>query len=408
MNRGVLELIDTVELAVSRSTGHAPRHVIAEAQNRIDSLRNRKGHFGEVLVVALAGGTGSGKSSLLNAVAGEVVAGVSVLRPHTQTPLAWIPADRPEGVERLLDDLEISQRVLQDVLPAIAFIDLPDIDSVADWHRQMVESLLPHVDAVLWVVDPEKYHDDVLHDEFLGPLAAFEEQFLFALNKIDRLSVPDVEVVREDLVASLRHDGFKQPLVFAVAAAPEHGASRGIDQLTEYLAEQVDVKRIAIGKAINDIATILSDLGGSAEVLAGGSVNFEARWAQVRDLSANELHKREGSLAQADALGSARGLDSCRCHRRGFEPWQCHQAGLPVRSSRTRSDGCDGRRQWSQPDCSGVRPVDRRASAACGLAAGTLCGDAGECSRRHPSAARSPPRQMTAAAPHIGIGLSAT
>ena len=91
MNRGVLELIDAVELAVSRSGSSAPREVINEAQRRIDGLRDRKGHFGEVLVVAMAGGTGSGKSSLLNAIAGEDVAGVSVLRPHTQTPLAWIP-----------------------------------------------------------------------------------------------------------------------------------------------------------------------------------------------------------------------------------------------------------------------------------------------------------------------------
>ena len=302
MNRGVLELIDTVELAVSRSTGHAPREAIVEAQRRIDSLRNRKGHFGEVLVVALAGGTGSGKSSLLNAIAGEDVAGVSVLRPHTQTPLAWIPANRSEGVERLLDDLEISQRVLQDKLTTVAFVDLPDIDSVADWHRQMVESLLPHVDAVLWVVDPETYHDEVLHDEFLSPLAAFEEQVLFALNKVDRLSVPDVEVVREDLVASLRHDGFKQPLVFAVAANPDVGEVRGVDVLVEYLAEQVDVKRVAIGKAINDIGAILTELGGSAEVWNGGFVDFELRWHHARDQSADELATDSGAAARDDAL----------------------------------------------------------------------------------------------------------
>lgn len=302
MNRGVLELIDTVELAVSRSTGHAPREVIIEAQRRLDSLRNRKGHFGEVLVVALAGGTGSGKSSLLNAIAGEDVAGVSVLRPHTQTPLAWVPVDRSEGVERLLDDLDISQRVLQDVLPTVAFVDMPDIDSVADWHRQMVESLIPDVDAVLWVVDPEKYHDEVLHEDFLSPLAAFEEQFLFALNKIDRLSVPDVEVVREDLVASLRHDGFKQPLVFAVAAAPERGDVRGVDELLVYLSEQVDVKRVAIGKAINDIAAILTELGASAEVWNGGFVDFALRWRQARDLSAEELATAAGAAARDDAL----------------------------------------------------------------------------------------------------------
>lgn len=302
MNRGVLALIDTVELAVSRAAGNTPAETILRAQQGIDALRNRKGHFGDILVVALAGGTGSGKSSLLNAIAGEDVAGVSVLRPHTQTPLAWIPREHSEGVERLLDDLDISQRVLQDVLPAVAFIDLPDIDSIADWHRQMVEELLPQVDAVLWVVDPEKYRDDVLHDQFLSPLAAFEDQFLFVLNKIDRLSVVDSDVVREDLMASLRHDGFKRPLIFALAAKPATGAVRGVDQLVEHLAEQVDVKRVAIGKAINDIAAILAELGDGSQVWSGGFLDFETRWRSACDLSAEELLANPGGAARHDAI----------------------------------------------------------------------------------------------------------
>jgi len=302
VNRGVIELIDTVELAVSRSSGLAPMAAIFEAQRRIDGLRNRRGHFGEILVVAIAGGTGSGKSSLLNAVAGEDVAGVSVLRPHTQTPLAWIPEGYSEGVERLLDDLAISQRVLQGKLPHIAFIDLPDIDSIADWHRQMVEQILPHVDAVLWVVDPEKYQDEVLHEDFMRPLAAFADQFLFTLNKIDRLGVVDIDVVRDDLIASLRDDGFPQPLVFAVAADPEEGDAQGIERLVEYLENQVDVKRVAIGKALNDVAAILHELGSAARAWNGGAVDFPPRWGEARDLSAEELVARPGAAAREDAV----------------------------------------------------------------------------------------------------------
>ena len=302
MNRGVLELIDAVELAVSRSSRNAPRKAIAEAQRRIDGLRDRKGHFGEVLVVALAGGTGCGKSSVLNAIAGGDVAGVSVLRPHTQTPLAWIPHQHSEGIERLLDDLDISQRVLQDVLPSIAFLDLPDIDSIADWHRQMVENLLPHVDAVLWVVDPEKYHDELIHEQFLSPVASFGDQFLFVLNKIDRLSMEETDTIREDLAASLTYDGFKRPLIFAVAADPEFGSPQGIEQLVEYLSEQVDIKRVAIGKAINDVAVILEELGSASHVWDGGFVDFTARWERARDTSAEELSARGSAGARHDAI----------------------------------------------------------------------------------------------------------
>jgi GTP-binding protein EngB required for normal cell division len=302
VNRGILELIDAVELAVSRSTGSAPRQVIAEAQRRIDGLRDRRGHFGEVLVVALAGGTGCGKSSVLNAIAGEDVAGVSVLRPHTQTPLAWIPRGHSEGIERLLDDLEISQRMLQDVLPSIAFLDLPDVDSIADWHRQMVEHLLPHVDAVLWVVDPEKYHDEVIHEQFLSPVASFGDQFLFVLNKIDRLSAEETDTIREDLAASLSHDGFKRPLVFPVAADPEFGPTRGIEELVEFLADQVDVKRVAISKAVNDMAAILEELGTAAQVWDGGFVDYRSRWQRARDLSAEELVANHGAGVRHDVI----------------------------------------------------------------------------------------------------------
>lgn len=302
MNRAIIELIDTVELAVSRSMGNAPTDVIIEAQARIAGLRSRKGHFGEILVVALAGGTGSGKSSFLNAVAAADVAGVSILRPHTQTPLAWIPAGHSEGVERLLDDLGISQRVVQDIMPHIALIDLPDIDSIADWHRQMVEDLLPHVDAVLWIVDPEKYHDEVLHEHFLSPLADFEDQFLFVLNKIDTLTPADVEVVRGDLVAALRHDGFKRPVLFTTAAAPDSGDPIGIDRVVAHLVEEVDVKRVAVGKAINDVGAILRELGRSAEALEGGGVDFDARWSQARDTCAREMINKPGAAAREDAL----------------------------------------------------------------------------------------------------------
>ncbi len=302
MNRGVLELIDAVELAVSRASGNAPAGVITEAQRRIDALRDRRGHFGEILVIALAGGTGTGKSSLLNAIADEDVAGVSALRPFTQTPLAWIPNGYSEGVERLLDDLGISQRVVQDLLPTVALLDLPDIDSIADWHRQMVEDLLPDVDAVLWIVDPEKYNDEALHEEFLRPLADFEDQFLFVLNKIDRLRMVDVDRVRDDLLASLRADGFTEPVVFAVAADPDDGEPIGVDRLVAHLSQQVDVKRVAMGKAINDIASILQKLGESAQVLDGGVVEFEERWAYARDLSAEELMTRPGPASREDAI----------------------------------------------------------------------------------------------------------
>ena len=65
-------------------------------------VRERRGFLGDTLVVALAGGTGSGKSSLLNAIAGRRIAEAGVLRPTTEQALAWIPTDPEPGLVELL------------------------------------------------------------------------------------------------------------------------------------------------------------------------------------------------------------------------------------------------------------------------------------------------------------------
>ena len=95
------------------------------ARSQLDDLRNRLGYKGRTLVVALAGGTGSGKSSLLNAIAGEAVASVSRLRPHTDEPMAWIPEDADAAVDQLLVTLGVDKAVRQDDLPERIASKLP-------------------------------------------------------------------------------------------------------------------------------------------------------------------------------------------------------------------------------------------------------------------------------------------
>ena len=41
----------------------------------------------------------------------------------------------------------------------LVLVDLPDHDSAAVQHREQVDRILALVDAVIWVVDPEKYAD---------------------------------------------------------------------------------------------------------------------------------------------------------------------------------------------------------------------------------------------------------
>ena len=60
----------------------------------------------------------------------------------------------------------------------------------------------PRVDAVVWVTDPEKYHDAILHDDFLADWLPRLDRQVVVLNKTDRLSPDDAERVRNDLEAT--------------------------------------------------------------------------------------------------------------------------------------------------------------------------------------------------------------
>ncbi|HET7473108.1 MAG TPA: GTPase, partial [Candidatus Limnocylindrales bacterium] len=166
----------------------------AEARRVADDAETRLGFPGDRTVVALVGGTGVGKSTLLNALAGREVSTASARRPTTNAPVAWLPDGGDEdGLAEVLDWLDVptSARVrggdgaAGERPPTI--LDLPDLDSIEPGHRARVDELLPRVDAVVWVTDPEKYHDALLHDEVLARWLPRLGRQLVVVNKADRL-----------------------------------------------------------------------------------------------------------------------------------------------------------------------------------------------------------------------------
>jgi len=300
--RDVLELLDALDLVVTRGRGVVPPDQLQAAEDIVSRIRDRRGFHGDTLVLGLIGGTGSGKSSLLNAIAGEPLASVSALRPHTDRPLAWIPADISASLAEMLDTAGIVDRHVQDMFPGLALLDLPDIDSVAVGHRRAVEDILPEIDGVLWLLDPDKYRDGALHRDFLGPLARYQEQFAFVLNKID-LVPPDArsEIVA-DLRAALARHGYDAPEILVTAADPSHGPRLGIDDVVVYLSKRLDAKRMLRSKVIGDARTILRYLADTADVWSGWSVGFVAKWERDRLAAAAGLLPTAGPGGREDAL----------------------------------------------------------------------------------------------------------
>src|SRR4051795_1792544 len=207
----------------------------------------RVGFPGDAYVLALVGGTGVGKSSLLNALAGGVVSTASARRPTTSEPVAWIPRAEKAALGPLLDWLgvdDVREHESVDVGP-VAILDLPDVDSIAVEHRARVETLLPLVDAVAWVTDPEKYADAVLHDDFLRSWLPRLGRQIVLVNKSDRMSADDARRVQRDLeadLASKTSEGSRVTVLLTSALSEP-----GTEDLRGWLAAGADAKRVVRG-----------------------------------------------------------------------------------------------------------------------------------------------------------------
>ncbi len=250
---------DLVDVCLARSEGVLPEDDWNELAALRGRIRQRAGFLGEVLVVALAGGTGSGKSSLFNALCRSQVATVGIERPTTSRSLAAVPDGLEGDIQPFIDALGIDEMVEVASLSHTVFVDLPDFDSTFTDHRSIVASVLSVVDAVLWVLDPEKYADVMVHDEFLRPLSAYRDQMLFVLNKADRLN-SSLPLVVESLRLHLITDGYDDPVIVTTIAAANESTDLDVADLTTVLDERFDVKQSATTRLASDVGVVANRL----------------------------------------------------------------------------------------------------------------------------------------------------
>jgi hypothetical protein len=225
---------------------------VVDAQAVREDVAQRGGYPGDLYVLALAGGTGVGKSSLLNALAGSVVSVAGTQRPTTTGAVAWVPAGRLDAAAPLLGWLGGADVVVRgatvaatdasaapgDTSDAVAVLDLPDLDSIEPGHAARVDMVLPRVDAVAWVSDPEKYADAVLHDRYLRRWAPRLDRQAFVLNKTDRVSEADAATLRADIRSrlSVLGDGAMPILLTSAYQDPR--------ELRAWLADGVEAREI--------------------------------------------------------------------------------------------------------------------------------------------------------------------
>ncbi|MGC4818569.1 GTPase [Micromonospora sp. DT63] len=270
--------LDAVRRFLTAVDGLLPDSELVPAHTLVERAGTRLALSRDHTVVALAGATGSGKSSLFNALAQLELSPVGVRRPTTGVTHAcvWGPL---EGANRLLDWTGVLPRHRfvresaldgddETALHGLILLDLPDFDSVQRSHRLEVDRLLGLVDQVVWVVDPQKYADRVIHDSYLREFHRHRDVTLVVLNQADRLPPTELPRVLDDLRRLLDTDGLTGvPLLATTAIDPA-----GMVGLRTALERTVAERQAALRRLAGDVDTVvagLDELVGSARPAGG-------------------------------------------------------------------------------------------------------------------------------------------
>ena len=203
------------------------------------------------LVVAVVGSTGSGKSTLVNSVAGSRVSQPGVLRPTTGEPVVWTSASHagrwwPGKV--VVGDHPLAE--------SVALIDTPDLDSDVVEHRYRAIEVIRAADAVVFVTTSSRYGDaspwEVLRSVAGKPLVVV----------VNRLQTR-ASGARNDLAARLRAEGMGSVQVLTISEQrinPERGrlnhqsVQRLAGVLREWAAKTGELRLQVLDEASDEVA----------------------------------------------------------------------------------------------------------------------------------------------------------
>lgn len=269
--------------------------VSARAQDDLSRTQERMNLGLDVTVVALVGGTGSGKSSLFNAITGLEFADSGDIRPTTERAAACV-----YGVDAtaLLDYLavdhdrrinytsELNEGV--STFERLVLVDLPDHDSIEVRHSLEVARLLPMIDVLIWILDPQKYADQVLHASYLEQLSDRSDAMVVVINQIDTVRKSHRDLLINDVRALLAKDGLPDvPIVTTSALLGD-----GIEVLRDTIRTAMDKPSIAATTA----AAELDAIGGRLRVNVGN---------EESDLRGKERDDMISRIAGASGVGAA-------------------------------------------------------------------------------------------------------
>lgn len=165
-------------------------------------------------VVVVGGPTGAGKSTLVNAIAGESVSPAGVVRPTTRRPVLVV---HPDDAEPMAEHPVAARAALVhgDVPRGLALLDAPDLDSVDEANRALAVELVEVADVWLFVTTANRYGDAL-------PWAVLDQVRRRGITLgvvLDRVPRESLDIVRRDLLGRLQDAGFGSLPLFVVPDA---------------------------------------------------------------------------------------------------------------------------------------------------------------------------------------------
>jgi GTPase Era involved in 16S rRNA processing len=363
----------TLESLLTATEGRLPAGIADEAGRILLRVHERIALSPDHVVTAIAGATGSGKSSLFNALIRFDLAPVGAIRPTTTAGLAciWDP-DRADGAGALLDRIGVTphnrtlrgslldgaHRRAEPELAPLVLIDLPDHDSAVRAHRDETDRAAAAADLLLFVTDPQKYADASWHERYLTRLDHHQRSLVVVLNKSDELAPEDMHAVAADLRRLLSEAGLDDvPLLVTSTRTGE-----GLQELRELIAERVWRKQASLTRSTADVdraaALIAAELAPESQESQEGDDGRDGRdhpepEAGARNLEGLSDRAKNATLATIQDSTSMRALSDLleityRRRASAVTGWPLRHAVMTL-ISRVRGDEEERYAPWTAP-----------------------------------------------------------
>lgn len=310
------------------------------------------------VVAVLVGPTGSGKSTMLNSLAGQRASEPGALRPTTRAPVVWANVRHARRYEKVLGGLvgldEGAGIVADDdaLTEQLTVIDAPDFDSVYEDSRVIGEQVLAVADLCIFVASALRYADAAAW-QFLDQIRARGLPILFVLNRLGpdpetrKLILGDFAALLKDRDLLLEAD---PSLIFDVSEQvvyPRHGGlhADSVSSIRRELAliSDPDLRRAVVRQSTEGaVAEVIDRAGGIAVGLENDATvvrslrslaeeAFGAELATSRDLIEARSLVSPGSAGDRIAiereLASALSLRAGVAARSAAASWEATQEG---------------------------------------------------------------------------------